>query len=70
VAFDVFKEESRAAGFRFGSSPVPGFRDAVGDLGDFERGRDFFANAFELAGFVEDLDPVSEVVAGQCVPPE
>jgi hypothetical protein len=44
---------------------LTGFRNAVGDLGDFEKGRDFLADATQFAGFVEELDPVSEVVAGQ-----
>jgi hypothetical protein len=65
VAGDVFEEEGWAAGFCFGVAVEAGLRDTVGDLGDFEIGRDFFADAAELAGFIEDFDPVSEVVAGQ-----
>jgi len=67
MAFDVLEEKGGAAGFGRAST---GFRDAVSDLGDFEEGRDFFADAAELAGFVEEFDPVSEVVAGQGFSPK
>jgi hypothetical protein len=74
MALDVFEEEGGATGFRgSGARPTPQrvragdpeLNDAVGNFGDFEVGRDFFTNAAELAGFIEELDPVSEVVAGQ-----
>jgi hypothetical protein len=41
------------------------FRDAVGDFGNLEQRRDFFADPAELTGFLEEFDPVSQVVAGQ-----
>jgi hypothetical protein len=65
MSFDVFEEEGGAAGFRFGVAVEAGLRGAVGDLGDFEKWVDFFADAAKFAVFVEDFDPVSEVVAGQ-----
>ena len=43
--------------------------DAVGDFGDFELGRDFFADALEFAGFFEGFDPVAQIVVGQGVAP-
>jgi hypothetical protein len=55
-AFDVFEEEGGAA---CSLSAASGFAHAIGNLGDFEEGRDFLADAAELAGFVEELDPVS-----------
>jgi hypothetical protein len=69
VALDVFEEESGTAGFYFGVTVVAGFRDAVGDLGNFEHGIDGFADAAEFAGLIEEFDPVSEVVAGQGISP-
>jgi hypothetical protein len=65
MALDVFEKEGGAAGFGFRVAVKAGLRDAIGDLGDFEVGRDFFTDAAEFAGFVEDFDPVSEVVVGQ-----
>ena len=65
MALDVFEQEGGAAGFRSGVAVEAGLRDSVGDLGDFEIRIDFFTDAAEFAGFVEDFDPVSEVVAGQ-----
>jgi hypothetical protein len=65
MTLDVFEKEGGTAGFCFGVTVKAGLRDSVGDLGDFEIGRDFFTDAPEFAGFVEDFDPVSEVVAGQ-----
>jgi hypothetical protein len=65
MALDVFEKEGGAAGFGFRVAVKAGLRDAIGDLGDFEVGRDFFTDAAEFAGFVEDFDPVSKVVAGQ-----
>jgi hypothetical protein len=62
MAFDVFEQEGGAAGL---AGAATGFRNAVGDLGDFEDGGDFLADAAELARLVEELDPVSEVVARQ-----
>jgi uncharacterized protein YcfJ len=38
VGFDVFEEEGGAAGGYFGAAGEAGFRDTVGDLGDFEQG--------------------------------
>jgi hypothetical protein len=66
MALDVFEEESRTAGF---ARAAVGFRDAVGDLGNFEDGIDGFADAAELAGLIEEFNPVSEVVAGQGISP-
>jgi hypothetical protein len=37
MAFDVFEEEGGAAGRYFGAGST-GFRDAVGDFGDFKQG--------------------------------
>jgi len=65
MAFDVFEEEGGASWRYFGAAIEAGFADAVGDFGDFEQGGDFLADAAELAGFIEEFDPVSEVVAGQ-----
>jgi hypothetical protein len=45
VALDVFEEERGAAGFG----------DAVGDLGDFQLGGDFFADALQFAVLFEGL---------------
>lgn len=38
MAFDVLEEEGGPAGFCFGVVVEAGFRDAVGNLGDFEQG--------------------------------
>ena len=70
VAFYVFKEQRRAAArvsLRCFFAPVPSrhFDDAVSDLGDLELRRDFFADAAELAGFLECFDPVAQIVKGQ-----
>jgi hypothetical protein len=67
VTFDVFEEKGGSAGARFGGTAEAGFADAVGDFRNFEDWGDFFADAAELAGFVEEMDPVSEVVGGQGV---
>ena len=69
-AFDIFKQQSRTAGcvIRLGGGVFAGcadFADAVGDLGDFEVGRDLFADPLELAVFVEMSDPVAQIVVGQ-----
>jgi hypothetical protein len=61
-AFDVFEKERGTAGL---TGAAVKFRDAVGDLGDFEKRGDFFADAAKFAGFIQEFDPVSEVVAGQ-----
>ena len=69
MAFDVFKEECGAAGgvvpFCAGTRVRADFGDAVGDLGDFQLGRDFFADALELAVLFEGFDPVAQIVVGQ-----
>ena len=49
MAFDVFKEQRRAAALGY----------AVGDLGDFQLRRNFFADALQFAGFFESFDPVA-----------
>jgi len=69
MALDVLEEKGRAAGFCFGVAVEAGLRDTVSDLGDFEKWVNFFTDAAEFAGFVEESDPVSEVVAGQGVSP-
>jgi hypothetical protein len=63
--FEAFKEQCWAAGRYFGAAVEARLRDAIGNFGDFEQGRDFLADAAELAGFIEEFDPVSEVVEGQ-----
>ena len=71
MAFDVF--ETGAPGRRertslFPWQPLPvraDFADAVGDLGDFELGRNFFADALEFAVLFEGFDPVAQIVVGQ-----
>ena len=75
MALDVFKEQRRTAGrillFRRGSGSGPRrSSNAVGDLGDFELGRDLFADALQFAVFFEGFDPVAQIVVGQgCAPP-
>jgi hypothetical protein len=64
-AFDVFEKKGRASRGYFGAAVEAGLADAVGDFGDFEQGGNFCADAAELAGFIEEFDPVSEVVEGQ-----
>ena len=55
VTFYVFKEQRRTAAFG----------DAIGDLGDLQLRRDFFADAPEFASFFECFDPVAQIVVGQ-----
>ncbi len=57
MALDVFEEKRGAAGFG----------DAVGDLGDFQLGRDFFADALQFAVIFEGFDPVAQIVVGHGV---
>ncbi len=52
MAFYVFEEQGRAAGREFPAGVARGrFGDAVGDLGDFQLRRDFFADAFSSPCF-------------------
>ena len=55
-----------------GAGALPGtdLADAIGDLGDFKLGRNFFADALEFAVLFEGFDPVAQIVVGQGIAPE
>ena len=82
VALHVFEQQRRPAGRVFffrralrrasvRSNPAMRtyFRHAVCDLGNFKLGRNFFADASELAMFFERLDPIAQIVVGQGLAP-
>ncbi len=79
MALDVFKQQRRAAGrvlagarlfrSRMGAGLHSNLGNAVGDLGDFELRRNFFADALQLAVLFESLNPVAQIVVGQVSAP-
>ena len=56
-AFDVFKQQRRAAGasILFGRA----FGDAVGDLSDLQDGIDFSLDLLQFTGAIQRGDPLS-----------
>ena len=80
MALDVLEEQGRTAGrvafcagLHMGAGCRMGlgvhFRNAVGDLGDFQLRRNLCADAFQFAVLFEGFDPVAQVVVSQGVAP-
>ena len=65
ISFHVLEEQRWPAGSAVRPGIESRLRNTVRDLRDFEQWIDFFADAAQFAGFIEDFDPLSEVVAGQ-----
>ena len=74
MAFNIFKQQRGAAGRVFAASRLlsrvrSNLGNAIGDLGDFQLRRNFFADALQFALLLESLNPVTQIFVGQCRAP-